>query len=631
MAFMSKKFALLAVLGLFLVVTATVSAQPMPTGIECVEVPGIPCPGSRTGSGSSSHSGNMNSVIQQELAGALAESFFKLLFSSDAKAAAQKQQMMEELARRQAEAERLHKVEEAKRLQAICNRLVATLKLSGVPDLRLKDDGPSIGGLHLKLGEDTPGSTRTHNLPGIALNDTTGNGANTPYGIKGLPGIYINGPGSGSTGGAPPAEPKLQLKTGDENPAPTQLASDPGAASSTAVPAQGSIDLQNMSPQELADVATKISDLPPEEQQRLMAAAQKNAQIETSTPSQPVASQLQSVANASQSAATTNNLDDAAAKARVGFDQAANGGTLPTALPTAAPVPIPASSQTAPTATTGAASVTSSGTSVKPALVINLTSPSAGSVSNPVKSSVQKIETTARAGCPPGIERMIPSRQQLLTELAVRRSQLESLRGTILRLNRSIQLDQQQFAVWQDEAQAGLDRVKGHIWDLPTQFAFNTFVDQKEELYKDLEKKGLLTAFDKDQRRKLALAKDLKSFSDYKKWVMENKGDWEMIEDGTRQLIDSLPLKSGPMAYVRCAEDLIDNAYDLTDLVATWDNVQQLDHNSTQFLEVVRRNGERMKSLVERIQQIQTQLNSTPDRLPGASPCREIQATTKAP
>ena len=226
---------------------------------------------------------------------------------------------------------------------------------------------------------------------------------------------------------------------------------------------------------------------------------------------------------------------------------------------------------------------------------------------------------------------MIPSRQQLLTELAVRRSQLESLRNTILRLNRSIQLDQQQFAVWQDEAQAGLNRVKGRIWDLPTQFAFNAFVDHKEALYKDLEKKGLLTAFDKDQRRKLALAKDLKSFSDYKKWVMENKSDWAMIEEGTRQLIDSLPLEPGPMAYVRCAEDLIDNAYDLTDLVVTWDNVQQLDHNSTQFLEVVRRNGERMKSLVERIQQLQTQLNSTPDRLPGASPCRETQATMKTP
>lgn len=208
----------------------------------------------------------------------------------------------------------------------------------------------------------------------------------------------------------------------------------------------------------------------------------------------------------------------------------------------------------------------------------------------------------------------------------MRRAELESLKNTILRLNRTIQLDQQQFAVWQDEAQAGLDRVKGRIFDLWTQGMFDNFVESKEEAFEALEKEGKLTASDKEQWRRLELAKDLKSFDDFRKWVMEDKSNWEMVEEGARQLIDHLPLGAEAMSYVRCSKDLVDNLYDFTDLTVTWNNVQQLDHNSNQFLAAVQQNGERMKAIVERIQQIQTQLNSTPEGPPTASPCREVQA-----
>ncbi len=75
----------------------------------------------------------MNDVIKQQVAATVVDAFINLLFSTDSKAAAQKQKMMEELARRKAEAERQHKIEKALRLEAISNRLTATLKLNGLP------------------------------------------------------------------------------------------------------------------------------------------------------------------------------------------------------------------------------------------------------------------------------------------------------------------------------------------------------------------------------------------------------------------------------------------------------------------------------------------------------------------
>jgi hypothetical protein len=80
---------------------------------------------------------------------------------------------------------------------------------------------------------------------------------------------------------------------------------------------------------------------------------------------------------------------------------------------------------------------------------------------------------------------------------------------------------------------------------------------------------------------------------------------------------------------VHCAEDLIDNAYDLTDYISTWNNVQQLDHNSDQFLQAVRLNGQRMTALVQRIQTIQAQLNGTPAGPTGTPTCHSAKAGMK--
>jgi hypothetical protein len=581
-----------------------------------------------------------------------------MLFSSDDKAETQKKQMMAELEKRKAEALRLHQTEEAQRLEAICNRLEASLKLHGVPDLELKNGASGSGELRLKLGDSGGGGhAGIRGLPGIALNDNTGNGGTTPYGIAGLPGIYTNGPGGGSATSVP-ADPVLSLKTGDGSPTPPTSA--PSAGSSPSQPASadtnpaansaaGALDPRNMTPQQMADMATEIESLPLAEQQRLMDAAANAAKgtptgVGTVAPpkpsasvasSQPAASQLQQIAGASQAATTAAAPEDAAALARTGFDTPAAGVTLPGS---ATPVALSGSTgapHVQPSVTASLGSTIPVGKSTTARLVIHSTPPPlplgiapTPSVARPTSATGSGLRNSdAPWGfCPSGVEKAIPSRQQLQTELAVRRAQLESLQNTILRFNRTIQLDQQQYAVWQDEAEAAKERLEGRLWDLPSKLAFDWFVEEKEDAFKEMAKDDKLTAFDREQWRKLDLAKNLKSFDEFRAWALSNKSDWGMIDEGFRQLVSSMPLNTELNSYVNCTEDLIDNAYDLTDLLATMDNVQSLDHNSAQYPEIVRHNGEQVKVLVARIREIEQQLNETPVLPPGTPAC----VTTKA-
>jgi hypothetical protein len=343
--------------------------------------------------------------------------------------------------------------------------------------------------------------------------------------------------------------------------------------------------------------------------------------------SQPAQSQLQQIAATSQSAATAASPEDAAALARSGFDTPGGGSIPAVAISGSTVAPIAAPSSIRPGATSNAPlppahSPTRASAPTYPVVpLLSLSSPSGRSAPTDGATPAPYRQESADASCP-------PSRQQLETELAVRRAQMESLRNTILRMDRSIQLDQQQYAVWQDEASAAIDRLKGRIWDTGTKFAFDNFIDSEEEHIKEM---PISDAERVDKLRKLKLVENIKDFDDFQQWALDNKDDWEMIDGGIRSLVDSLPLADEPLYYVHCAEDLIDNAYDLTDYVATWNNVQQLDHNSSQFLEAVRLNGQRMTALVQRIQTIQAQLKVTPVGPPGASACRQSPAASRVP
>jgi len=271
------------------------------------------CPSS--GGGSSGTGGNaaMNQAAYQ-LGYALGTALGNWLRGphSDPQAEAQKQLLLQEIARRQAEAERQHREEEARRLAQMYNRLLVTLKLSGLPNLQLKDIGTSGSGLQLKLG------TADNRSPGFYVNE---DGKWVLRGISGLPGIYTDG-NSGGSG--------LQLKLGQPASAsatpPAPVNDAPNDNGSAPTPPVTTFDPSKMTPQQLADVADYVSKLPPDQQQALLAGAANPPVQPPSTgmtgqlPSEAPAP-LQQQAEASQAAASAGGLEDASAKARVGFDQ----------------------------------------------------------------------------------------------------------------------------------------------------------------------------------------------------------------------------------------------------------------------------------------------------------------------
>ncbi len=230
--------------------------------------------------------------------------------------------------------------------------------------------------------------------------------------------------------------------------------------------------------------------------------------------------------------------------------------------------------------------------------------------------------TQPKNACSPEVERALPSREELLIELATRRIQLDGLKNTLVRFNRTIQMDQKQYAEWEGEASKAVDRLTERR---DTMIQDATFTCLTEVLKIRLDKdKTLSEAARKNQERKLELLQHLKTFNDFKEWALSHKDDWEMMDQGFRQLLEFLPLDENPglSIGVHSAEALVDGAYDVADFYATWSNLAQLDHNSDQYLAIVKKNGEKMKALVTRIKELETQLEATPERPAGTTFCK---------
>jgi hypothetical protein len=157
---------------------------------------------------------------------------------SNSQAAAQQrvleQQMMAEIARRQAEAQRLHQEEEARQLAEMYNRLAYTLKHRELPDLQTKERPGSGPGLQLKLRDSATAQAEDGGSPGCYLNDQ---GEWVLRGISGLPGIYAGEveQGAAQTSGQAQNQtpPALAMKTRD-----SEMAASQNAAPAPAPPEQ---------------------------------------------------------------------------------------------------------------------------------------------------------------------------------------------------------------------------------------------------------------------------------------------------------------------------------------------------------------------------------------------------------
>jgi len=226
--------------------------------------------------------------------------------------------------------------------------------------------------------------------------------------------------------------------------------------------------------------------------------------------------------------------------------------------------------------------------------------------------------------CPDGLEAVLPTRQQVLTELTSRRLELENLRNTLVRLNKNIQLDQKQYAEWQAEAEDAVQRLTERKQDLyrDAGFGLMTYGIDKWMLY-DKVIFGKLAPADRVRvKQKVEILKGAKDAKEFARWALSNKKDWEMIEGGVRLFLEELPLGDEYQAVVKGTEAIIDNIYDAADFQMTWENLNRLNHSSDQYLEVVKQNGERMKALVTRIRDLEVQLRQPPPQPPQASPCK---------
>ncbi len=331
------------VLSVFLVVSFMVSPAPTSAGDDgfagvtnCyingkfVTVKGN-CPassgGASSGSKSASGAGGLYGAGYQ-IGFALGQWLFG--GGSDPQADLQKKMMLQELERRQEEAERQYREEEARRLAEIKDRLSSTLKQGGLPELKLKDsDGGAATGLRLKTGGDSGEPSGIKGLPGIYRND-----GNTPYGIPGLPGIYTGGPGEGSglTGTG------LKFKTGGDGSGDAQAreaAIPPSAKEYPGIDADALAGVLKaaerpgeMTPKQMADVAEQIGKLPQDLQKDLWAgmeggaAAGRNKIKGLSESSAAMATDtLERTDSASRGAASAGVPEDASGKTRIGFDQ----------------------------------------------------------------------------------------------------------------------------------------------------------------------------------------------------------------------------------------------------------------------------------------------------------------------
>ena len=133
-------------------------------------------------------SNTKNPLVSSFMQGA-ASSFISSMFQNNAEADRQRAIMAQQILERQQEAERQRRIAEQQRLDAMFARLSAALKLEGVPlTLSLKTmDSSSPDSLQLKnMNSVGPDGLR------LKLSDASP----TAYGLKGLPGIYVGGPGS---------------------------------------------------------------------------------------------------------------------------------------------------------------------------------------------------------------------------------------------------------------------------------------------------------------------------------------------------------------------------------------------------------------------------------------------------
>jgi len=228
-------------------------------------------------------SNTKNPLVSSFMQGA-ASSFISSMFQNNAEADRQRAIMAQQILERQREAERQRRIAEQQRLDAMFARLSAALKLEGVPlTLSLKTmDSSSPDSLQLKnMNSVGPDGLR------LKLSDASP----TAYGLKGLPGIYVGGPGSSdSTSSGSAVASAGQNSGGNPN-----LVNGPGTGTTgSGIPGLPGIYLDTAQPAQAPQLAQAAQTMTGPErtlaEDTAIHAAEKNSELTGSSPDPKVQS-----------------------------------------------------------------------------------------------------------------------------------------------------------------------------------------------------------------------------------------------------------------------------------------------------------------------------------------------------
>jgi hypothetical protein len=205
-----------------------------------------------------------------------------------------------------------------------------------------------------------------------------------------------------------------------------------------------------------------------------------------------------------------------------------------------------------------------------------------------------------------------PSPEQLRAELARRIVELETLKASLQRLNRSIQMDQQQFQDWEQEAAGAVDRSQKRFKQFVTDVVKDKFFGWAEYYSRDVQPSA-------QRLEDLKHTKEVTDLNDFAEWADRKDEGFERIAAGVRLLAEQLPISKEAKSAIWAVDKSMESAFDISAWVASWKRINQLDKNSDQFLQAVAQSSERMRQIVERIKEIQRELATAPPPPPASS------------
>lgn len=241
-------------------------------------------------------------------------------------------------------------------------------------------------------------------------------------------------------------------------------------------------------------------------------------------------------------------------------------------------------------------------------------------------STVTVKPTPGSAPVPAPKEITEAQKQKWLAELESLRNELDATKAQFAKLNASIQQDQQQFEDWEKEAEDGMERCSGFLYGLLMDASAGALLERYETMH-ELAKKlpdhpeDLIKKLDKTRSllSDLGMAQTGKDVADLASRDAQTVPELlEFLRDGLTNILSVTGLdKTPPGALWKYGCGVVDMSYSFAQFCAAYDNIEQMDKNSDNYLKAVASLSERMKKLVTQINEVKGQLEASGVAVPG--------------